>query len=269
MLNAGAIAIFDKPIPLADFLDIVERSLGLVRTIFPPESDARTEARRSRFSDLLANFRQDIKASAVFLINDRGLVVARAGDLHDSSMEVSLVSALTAMFSAGLKVAKFNHQEALNQYFVFTGGDHDLLLIPVDPSYWLLLAGNGIAKRESIFDTVEALLAVRNEVAKSLRSMGVTAELKEAAAAAKAAPKKKAKTGNLPASSGTQGEPAALERAPEIEALLNEAGKSKVNPEEVDAFWKRAAEQNANKPTNPDVIPYEKARKMGLTPDKK
>ena len=42
MLNAGAAAIFDKPVPLADFLDIVERSLGLVRTIFPPESDAKT-----------------------------------------------------------------------------------------------------------------------------------------------------------------------------------------------------------------------------------
>ncbi len=38
MLHAGAVAIFDKPIPLADFLDAVERSLGLVRTIFPPES---------------------------------------------------------------------------------------------------------------------------------------------------------------------------------------------------------------------------------------
>jgi len=34
MLNAGATAIFDKPIPLADFLDAVERGLGLVRTIF-------------------------------------------------------------------------------------------------------------------------------------------------------------------------------------------------------------------------------------------
>ena len=94
MLNAGAVAIFDKPIPLADFLDVVERSLGLVRTIFPTETDARTEAKRSRVSDLLANFRQDINASAVFLLNDRGLVVARAGDLRDSSLEVSLVSSL-------------------------------------------------------------------------------------------------------------------------------------------------------------------------------
>ena len=39
MLNAGAFALFDKPIPLADFLDAVERSLSLERTILPPEAD--------------------------------------------------------------------------------------------------------------------------------------------------------------------------------------------------------------------------------------
>lgn len=259
ILNAGAIASFDKPIPLADFLDIVERSLGLVRTIFPSESDAKTDAKRSRFSDLLANFRQDINANAVFLINDRGLVVARAGDLYDNSMEVSLVSALTAIFSAGLKVAKFNRQEALNQYFVFTGGDHDLLLIPIDASYSLLLAGNGIANRENLFETVEAMLAVRNEVGKSLRSMGVTSELKEPSAPSRPALRRKGKTGDLPTS----------HPAPEIEALLKEAGKKKVKQEEMDAFWKQAAEQHANKPTNPEVISYEEARKMGLTPDQK
>ncbi len=243
MLNAGAVAIFDKPIPLADFLDMVERSLGLVRTIFPSVTDAKTEAKRSRVSDLLANFRQDTKASAVFLISDRGLVVARAGDLHDSSREVSLVSALTAIFSAGLKVAKFNRQEALNQYFIFPGGDHDLLLIPVDPSYSLLLAGNGIASRENIFDIVEAMLKVRNEVGKSLRSMGVTAELK------------------LPIPSSTRAQEKRKDRrsedhpaAPEMEALLNEAGKKKIKQEEIDAFWNQAAEQNANKATNSEVI---------------
>jgi CheY-like chemotaxis protein len=257
MLNAGAAAIFDKPVPLADFLDIVERSLGLVRTIFPTETDARTEAKRSRVSDLLANFRQDIRASAVFLINDRGLVVARAGDLRDSSLEVSLVSALTAIFSAGLKVAKSNRQESPDQYFVFPGGDHDLLLIPVDSSYSLLLAGTGIANRQSILDTVDALLAVRTEVGKSLRSMGVTAELEQAKAASEQ--KKKGKPEATPVAPS----------APEMEALLKEGGKKKTKQEEVDDYWDRAAEKHANRSTNPDVIPYEKARKLGLTPDQK
>lgn len=256
MLNAGAVAIFDKPIPLADFLDIVERSLGLVRTIFPATTDIRTEARRSRVSDLLTNFRQDMQANAVFLLNDRGLVVARAGDLPDSSLEVSLVSSLNAIFSAGLKVAKSNRQEALDQYFVFNGGDTDLILMPVDPMYGLLLAGRGVADRETILDTLSAMGALREEVFKSLRSMGVTAELKEQAAQQQT---KRKKTGEL----------RAPPPEPEMEALLKGAAHSKVKQEEMDAFWDQAAQQSANKTTNPDNIPYEQARKMGLTPDNK
>ena len=54
-----------------------------------------------------------------------------------------------------------------------------------------------------------------------------------------------------------------------MEALLKEAGKKKVKQEEMDAFWKQAAEQHANKTNNPEVISYEEARKMGLTPDQK
>ena len=54
-----------------------------------------------------------------------------------------------------------------------------------------------------------------------------------------------------------------------MEALLNEAGKKKVKQEDMDAFWNQAAEQNANKSSNSEVISYEEARKMGLTPDQK
>jgi CheY-like chemotaxis protein len=261
MLNAGAVALFDKPIPLADFLDAVERSLGLVRTIFPPESGSKEEAKRARVSDLLANFRQDIKAHALFLLNERGMVLARAGALYDSSMEVSLLSALIAIFNAGLKIAKFNRQETLDQYFVFSGGDEDLLLIPITGAYALLLAGEGLAGREHILDTVQALLALRDEVERSLRSMGVTSELKEPPAPPANPPvKKKGKTGPLLPSAPP---------SPEMETLLKEAASQKVKQQEMDDFWNKAAEQHGKKSNNPEVISYEEARKMGLTPDSK
>jgi len=251
MLNAGAIAIFDKPIPLADFLDVVERNLGLVRTIFPVESDVKSPARRSRISDLLANFRQDMKARAVFLLNERGMVMARAGDLRDASMEVSILSALAAIFSAGVKIGKFNRQDALDQYFVVNGGDHDFLMVPIDAMYFLLLIGNQLVNRDTIIDTMEAMLALRKEVEHTLRSMGVTAELKMPASE-----HKKTKTDEF-----AQATP-----SPEMEALLKNA-KSKVKQDEMDDFWSKAAEQHAKKSTNPEVISYEEARKMGLTPD--
>ncbi len=256
MLNAGAAAIFEKPIPLGDFLGTVERILGLDATIFPDESGRKAEVSRARFSDLLANFRQDLRADAVFLINDRGLVVARAGDLHDSSMEVSLVSALAATASAGLKVAKSNRQEGLNQYYVFTGGDHELVLMPIDPSYSLLLAGSDLAGRGKLSETMQAMLAVRDELERSLRSIGATGDLSRGAQDGR--PKRKGKTGKLvtPAEAG-------------MDTLLDQAGAQKIDQEEVDAFWAKAAEEHANKPNRPDAIPYEEARKLGLTPDEK
>jgi two-component system response regulator (stage 0 sporulation protein F) len=267
MLNAGAIAIFDKPIPLADFLDCVERGLGLVRTIFPPEAgDAKMAARHSRVSDLLANFRQDINAQAVFLLNEKGMVQARAGDLRDSSMEVSLLSALMAIHAAGLKVSRYIHQDALDAYYVFSGGDHDLLFIPVNPTYTMLLAGDGLARESRILETVAALLAVRNEVDRALRSMGVTGELatppepvtRPLAGSAPDAVKKKAKTHELPS------EPP----SPEMEALLKEAAnKKKAGESDVNAFWDQAAQKHGKVPTNPEVITLEEARKRGLLPD--
>jgi len=263
MLNAGALAVFDKPIPLADFLDVVERGLGLVQTIFPPEkTDEKVEARQTRLSDLLANFRQDIKADAVFLLNDRGLVQARTGKLHDDSLEVSLISALMAIHAASLKVSRFNHQEGLDTYHVFSNGDHDLLFIPVTPLYALLVAGKDLASVEHILETVGSLLALRTQVEKSLRSMGVTGELRSptgsATPAATPAPAQAVKkdTGRL----------LDTPPSPEMEALLSAAAAKKEKANDMDDFWNQAVEKLGNKSANSDVLSLEEARKLGLIP---
>lgn len=254
MLSAGAVAIFDKPIPMADFLDAVERSLGLVRTIFPLESSREADEHRQTLSELLGGFRQKIRADAVFLISDRGRVLARAGDLYDSSMEVSLLSALMAIFSAGLKVARFIHQDHLDNYHVFRSVDHDLILIPVDASHALMLAGKELAKSGRILQTVQEMLLVRAEVERVLRSLGV------------------APASLQPESAIPEPEPLAPptdEPEPEVDldALFASARQSST-VKDIDAFWNDAVEKTSNVPTNPDVISFEEARKLGLTPDK-
>jgi len=255
MLQAGGVAIFDKPIPMADFLDSVERSLGLVRTIFPPESSMETEANRRTLSELLGGFRQKIKADAVFLISDRGRVLARAGDLYDSSMEVSLLSSLMAIYSAGLKVSRFIHQDIPDNFHVFRGGDHDLILIPVNSSHALLLAGKELASAQRMMQTVEGMLFVRGDVENVLQSLGV-------------APVVQTAEPEIP----VQPEPMGVElQQPEpemdMDALFANAGK-KSKVKDVDAFWDEAVEKSKNIPTNPDVITFEEARKLGLDPGK-
>ena len=262
MLNAGALAVFDKPIPLADFLDVVERGLGLVQTIFPAEkTDVKVEERHARLSDLLANFRQDINADAVFLLNDRGLVQARTGKLRDDSMEVSLISTLMAIHGASLKVARHNHQETLDSYHVFSGGDHDLLFIPVTPLYALLVAGKDLVNDAHILETINSLLALRAQVEKSLKSLGVTGELH-------------AVSGDVhPASPALETAPAPQAQkqvdappAPEMEALLKAATTQKSKANDMDDFWSQAAEKHGSKPANSEVISLDEARKLGLVP---
>jgi CheY-like chemotaxis protein len=254
MLNAGAVAMFDKPIPLADFLDSVERSLGLVRTIFPPESSREAEQHRQTLSELLGGFRQKVSADAVFLISDRGRVLARAGDLYDSSMEVSLLSALMAIFSAGLKVSRFIHQDSLENYHVFRSEDHDLILIPVDASHALLLAGKDVATTERILNIVQEMLLVRDEVEGVLKSLGVAPVTLEA---------------EPPIAEPEPLTLASPEPEPEVDldALFASASKNST-VKDIDAFWNDAMEKTSNIPTNPDVISFDEASKLGLTPGK-
>jgi CheY-like chemotaxis protein len=245
MLNAGAVAVFSKPVPLGDFLDAVERGLGLARTMLPAEAEQKAQTGAPRVSELIANFRQDTHADAVFLISNRGLVAARAGDLRDSSMEVSLISALTATFAAGMKVADSTRQETPNQFAIFSGGDEDLILTPIDGAYALLLAGKELAQPDTLPDTLQAMRAIREDLSRGLRQIG----------AESLARKRRGKTGEL------------KKTAPDMDVLLDAAPESGMSRDELDAYWDTAAAQHANKPLSKDVIPYEEARKLGLTPD--
>ena len=254
MLNAGAVAMFDKPIPMADFLDAVERSLGLVRTIFPLESTKEAEEHRQTLSELLIDFRQKIKADAVFLISDRARVLARAGDLYDSSMEVSLLSALMAIYSASLKVSKFIHQDDLKNYHIFRGGDQDLILIPVNSSHAMLLAGKDVAKTDNILQTVREMLSVRASIENILLSLGV-------------APTSPTTESSIPEPEPLTPDIEEPEPEVDLDALFASATKGS-SVKDLDAFWDEAVEKTSNIPTNPDVISFEEARKLGLTPGK-
>jgi DNA-binding NarL/FixJ family response regulator len=250
ILNAGAAAVFDKPISLTDFLDAVERSLNLDRTIMPEEGEPESGQHQS-LSNLLANFRQDINAQAVYLLSDRGRVLAAAGALKDNSMEASLFSALMAIYSAGLKVTRFMHQDELDNYHVFTGGGEDLLLIPVNAAYALLLVGSELATAENVLDTISAMLAVRDEVKKTLKHMGIAPIVSDDEdEEEQEAPK--------------YVEPVTQTTSSEIEALLKT--KKKLTTAELEAYWNDAALKQSNVPTNPDVITYEQARQLGLAP---
>jgi CheY-like chemotaxis protein len=254
MRNAGAIATFDKPIPMADFLDLVERTLGLKQTISPPEEEkpalvVETIGDKS-LSGLMTNLRKKIGAEGVYLLSDRGRVMERAGDLYDNSMEVSLFSAIMAIFSSGHKVARVMHMDELSHYHVFTGEKSDLIVIPVSSLYALVVGGANLASRDRILPAVEAMLAVRQDIESSLRSIGVPT----APADPMVADVPMSATINVP----TQ----------DIASLFAQQTAAKATITDADAFWDQAVEKHGNPPLKADHISYEQAKKLGLAPSK-
>lgn len=252
MLAAGAVAIFDKPIPLGDFLDAVERSLGLRRTILPPEVST-TPGQHKTLANLLASYRQDMGAEAIFLISDRGRVVVRAGDLPDSSMEVSLISALAGIYNTSWKIARFIQQDTAAGLHVFRGVGQDYLMVPVNTAHALVAVGPGLADRDRLLEVTDTLLVLQGDVKKVLKDMGVATQTLESVMRQRAA------AGPKP-SAESEPEPVSDELA---ELLLK---KKKIKTDELNEFWEEVVGNHGPVPLDSDKLTYEQASKLGLAP---
>jgi hypothetical protein len=244
--EAGADAFFIKPVPIADFLDAVERHLGLVETMLPPEPIAPvvTPPVGEALPDVLTRLRVDLDAIAVFLIADTGRVLARAGDLPDANDEVSLLSSLLSIYSAGQKVSRLLGQKVATNWYVFDGESNDLIFAPVGLAHAMLVIGSNLADGKHALETVEKFSAARRVIEPLL--------------------------GEIPSSVPAYVEPPTVpveapEEIPgELDTLFKEAKKN-LKPDDVNDFWDKAAD-NQKPPSKPDMLSYDQARQLGLAP---
>jgi DNA-binding response OmpR family regulator len=245
--EAGADAFFIKPVPIADFLDSVERHLGLVESILPPESISRQEQAKPLPSlpDLLVRLRQDLGAIAVLLLNDAGRILARAGDLPDSDNEISLLSSLLSIHSAGQKVARLIGQKGASSWYVFAGDQYDLIFAPVGLTHAMLVIGETLAAEGQVLKTVETFSAVGKEIEGALGDI---------------AP-------GIPASREVPTTPVeVVDQGMREMAPLFKEDRKRLKPDDVNAFWDEAADKH-KAPTKPDMLSYEQAKQLGLAPE--
>jgi len=250
--EAGADAFFIKPVPIADFLDSIERHLGLVETLLPPEPVASEEGEaHPTLSDLLVGLRQELRARAVLLLNDRGRILARAGDLPDTSFEISLTASLMAIYNAGRKVLSLIGQKDPSDWHVFAGREYDLVFAPVGFKYAILAAGDDLVTERKVLETVAIISTSRQVLEKALAAMGVDPNGK--AVGEEQGPVQPNKV--EPESNGDR----------DLEPLLKHT-KKKLKKDEVDAFWDQAVDGQRNVPPKPNVITSDQARQLGLAP---
>jgi len=253
--DSDAFAFFEKPISLTDFLDAVERSMDLKRTVLPPEEENGDSDAHKNLSGLLSKYRISLGAQVIFLLSDKEDVLAKAGALKNGSLEDSLLSALMGIYRGGQKVSGFIHQKDPLSYHIFPGGDQDMLLVPVNNSHALIVAGKGIVERSKVLELTDAMMILKSEVEHVLDAMGVTRS-----------PEEKMddylEPEDTPEEEIIEDED---ESSVELDTLLTE--KTEVKTTEADSFWEEAVVNKTNQPVDADKLSYDQARQLGLTPD--
>jgi CheY-like chemotaxis protein len=249
--EAGADGFFIKPVAMADFLDAVERHLGLVETILPPEPIAVDDEQEiQRLPDLLSGLRQELEATAVLLLNDAGRILARAGELPDANAEVSFLSSLLSIQSAGQKISHLLGQGSYSSWSIFDGGEYDLIFAPVGQEHAMLVIGKKIADEKRAMSAVGAFSRSRAPIEAALSEMTVPAN-----------GKKPSKPYQEPLTTPLE----VIEKnARELEPLFKSV-KKKLKTAELNEFWDDAADKH-KAPTKPDMLSYEQAKQLGLAP---
>lgn len=260
--DAGVDAFFFKPIEIADFLDAIERSLGLVKTFFPtaPISDdplaaAETEKLPLTIAERLSHLRVELAASTVAMLDEEGRVYSQAGELPGEFSGPLLLPALMDTLNASARMAHALGANRPHSLLAVSGAELTAYFTHIGLAYTLIITLPGLLQPEHLTRVGNAITAQRDELVNSL-------------AGAETAPTKpKRETG--PLAQPPEEEVVDLEALPALDALFQQASQQIPRREEVDAFWDTLVENGGSNVGKPDTLTYDQAKKLGLAPGEK
>ena len=272
--DAGADAFFYKPVEMADFLDAVERCLGLAGEAFPlpPVAEEPVAVKGHKTTplpggsagapavapvslpDRLVMLRRQLNAVSVTLLDDSGRVVAEAGSLPEISASASLIPALMGVFSASLKVAHgLGREKTPDNLMCFSGGRFHLCLAPVGRVYALLIVSLDDFTPGRLSEIGQTVSPAAGDLLQILENMGVELEPRQ-----QSLPQPVELPQDVLVDAATQAS---------VDALFKQAVKAKINTSDADAFWSSSGEKSElDGASDADALSYEQARKLGLTP---
>lgn len=254
--DAKADAFFLKPVEMADLLDAVERSLGLLGDDEPSLSDTShlvKKASTKNVSARLVELRQELDAFSTVLLNDHGKVLASAGGLPDSLEESQVLPTLMATFSAVNKISLFLGKKQPEDLWYFSGTKYDLFWAHVGSLHGLLVIANPILQEKDLAVVISAVKLAGRDLLEILSKLGVTSTREEELP-------EKLIVERLGAKDLTE------EDKHQIEEMLH--SEEEVVTDELNAYWDTATSEEENTgPQSADALTYEQARQLGLTPD--
>jgi CheY-like chemotaxis protein len=285
--EAGADAFFYKPVEMADFLDAVERCLGLVKEAFPlppvaeepvaskehktiplaslaketqpsaapPPVPTQPMAKAETLPERLALLRRQLNAVSVSLLNEAGRSAAEAGKLPDITPGTALIPVLMSAFSAGQKVARsLGREKSPDNLLCFGGGRFHLCMAPVGATYALLIVSLDPFTPARLSEIGQAVRPAAEDLLHILERMGVELE-----------PRPEAPPPPVELPVDVTVDPAT--RA-SVDALFGQAVKAATPISDADRFWDAVAEsQELDGASSQEALSYEQARELGLAPE--
>lgn len=257
MSDSGADALFFKPVDMADFLETVERCLGLVEGIIPEvpilEIDELEDEPEISLSETLSDLRQRISAKSVILMDDNGQILAQAGDLPDVVRKSSLMSSLMAVFSASEKVSNDLGMKSPQDFMCFSGMNYDVYQAHIGSSFALLV----VIDSQDRDKTDEAMVGILRPAVDNLLDV-----LSNIGLPIQPFVENRPTPHEIEKEVGKEGE------ASELDVVFQQASEIEFNPQEINDFWETAIGQSSGE-TKPDTgeLSYDQAHQLGLTPD--
>ncbi len=279
----GAAGYFAKPLRLDEFMAAVLSALGEKPPEKPVEAAPAAQDEPS-IATRLSTLRRDLGANAVFLVDQEGKVVVRAGDVARLDVDAVLTHLMTA-FSASMRVCRLLGGVIPSNVQFFDGDDFDIYSANVGQYFTIVIIFDGDRGAGQMGPVMRYGRQCADDLLNSLVMMGMSEAEPEfmlaaptPAPAVRAAPTKPALAA-LPAAkaSGPAPKPV-LEPAPVLEVsgpplteaelkVLDEAAK-KVSGQDATSFWDSVLTETEATDVRPDALSFEQAEKLGLVPKK-
>ncbi len=291
---AGTFAFFYKPIEMSDFLDAVERALGLVPTAFPPpplsfETEKRTAQaveikqpipplippqpeKQIPGEEVLHKLLAELSAEAAYCLENNGDIVYQAGSLNEHVTENSLLAAASRVGRSNISLSHAAGRSEPSYVTLISGASYQLGLAPVGRKYILL-----VVVRSRQFDAVQVEKALRLTANGLLQHLEPPAPMQKQAArvestlfarpseASKLAAKSPAPEHDLLADlEKVELTPADIAA---VDDLFKPQATIKQQVDNLDDFWNSAAEKAGEMKLKDNHISFDQAQQMGLAPE--
>ncbi len=241
------------------FVNLVSQAqvpqLAALPTPKPSAARPAADAAEEGLAGLLSGLRGSLGAMAAILLNERGHVVAQAGDLPDAGLLEQFVPSLMAALSAGTHLSYLMGQTTSQSVQAYRGKLFDIVLAPVG-QYALLIALKPGRTSLRLALAFEEALHVQGELAEVIEALGLHVQsLAEVPASEVETPPEVIES--------PFGQDPGLEK---FEELFAQKKTGQLDLEDADAFWETASTGEGDALSSAGFLTYEQAQKLGLLP---